>query len=338
MEKAIISEINPQSPADQAGLKPQDIVISLNETKLVDIIDFYLLTDEPELDFIIEREGNLIDIRLKKEFGQPTGIKFRSSIFDSIKICQNKCLFCFVDQLPSGVRTPLLLKDDDYRLSFLYGNFITLTNLTENDISRIIDLKLSPLYVSLHSTEPKIRKKLFGRKSEQALSNLSALLDGGIEIHIQIVLCPGINDNIHLWKTLEKLSADFDLISSVGIVPVGITRFNKNKEVRLFSRKAMKITTNDIESSKYDRVGKNFAKKIMLADEFFLKSGLNIPSEEYYLDFCQIENGIGMTRFFLINIEKEKENLVLKNDIGIITGKLFYPIMKQIIKNVFCKK
>ncbi len=333
--EAVISEIIPGSIAERAGLSIGDKVLEINNKKLQDILDYQLLVDQSRLSFTVERKGKEEYIEIAKAFGQPTGIKFSSSVFDHIKTCCNDCIFCFVDQLPSGVRSELLLKDDDYRLSFLYGNFITLTNLSEAELSRIIKLRLSPLYVSLHSTEPNVRKMLFGIKKDRALSFLKKLLENGIKIHAQIVLCPGINDGNHLWATLIDLASRFSDISSVGIVPVGLTKFQNKNQLRLYSSNEMKKIVTEIERNKKAKLGDDFSQKVIIADEFYLKSGMVIPETDRYLDYCQLENGIGMTRMFINNLRSNGKGLVLKSDIGIITAKLFYPVLKKELNKIF---
>lgn len=333
--EAVISEIIPGSIAERAGLSIGDKVLKINNKKLQDILDYQLLVDQSRLSFTVERKGKEEYIEIAKAYGQSPGIKFTSSVFDHIKTCCNDCIFCFVNQLPSGVRSELLLKDDDYRLSFLYGNFITLTNLSEAELSRIIKLRLSPLYVSLHSTEPNVRKILFGNKKDRALSFLKKLLENGIKIHAQIVLCPGINDGNHLWATLIDLASRFSDISSVGIVPVGLTKFQNKNQLRLYSSNEMKKIVIEIERNKKAKLGDDFSQKVIIADEFYLKSNMVIPETDRYLDYCQLENGIGMTRMFINNLRSDGKGLVLKSDIGIITAKLFYPVLKKELNKIF---
>jgi len=220
--------------------------------------------------------------------------------FDGIRHCQNKCIFCFVDQLPEGLRASLYEKDDDYRLSFLHGNFITLTNLRPQDITRIITFHLSPLYVSVHATDPSIRGFMLGKKRPQGIwEQLQTLVEGGITIHTQVVLCPGINDGPVLEKTIRDLSLLWPGVRSLGIVPVGLTKFRKNLPLlRSFTRpecvQLVKRITN-YQKSFRKKFGSSF---VYLSDEFYLRAGIPFPPGSFYDGYPQLENGIGMARLF----------------------------------------
>ncbi len=331
---AAVTEVLKNSFAEKAGIKPGDIILEINKAALRDIIDFQIAVEEPELEILVERNGKKNRINLQKNRNKQIGIRFASSIFDDLRRCQNNCIFCFLDQLPNGLRQSLYVKDDDFRLSFLYGNFITLTNLNEEDVKRIVRQRLSPLYVSLHSVERELRKSMLRAKEDEALSYLSTLLKSRIEIHIQIVLCPGINDGSNLEKAVRTLESDFSRIKSIGIVPVGLTQFRADLfPLRLFT---VKESRNLIQKMK--ALQKHFYKKrgtswIFLADEFYLQADEPLPPFTHYEDFPQLENGIGLTRMFLQNIE---ENLRLlpklqkpEDSFTIVTGKLAAPIVEK---------
>lgn len=237
----LITEIKKGSPAARAGLCPGDKVLAINGQGLMDILDYQIAATEPLLKVTVDRQKQIRELTVVNNYAEPLGIKFSSSIFNKVKLCRNHCLFCFVDQLPPGLRQSLYLKDDDYRLSFLYGNFITLTNLTAADIKRILKLKLSPLYVSWQATTPAVRQALIRPAGpDKAVSHLKALAQGGIELHMQIVLCPGYNDGAELEKSLQFLAA-FKQVRSVGIVPVGLSKHRDHlSKLRLVTAKQAK--------------------------------------------------------------------------------------------------
>lgn len=226
-----------------------------------------------------------------------------------INICSNDCIFCFIKQLPGGLRSSLYFRDDDYLLSYIYGNFITLTNVESEDLQRIIKYKLEPLYISLHSLDRSVREVLFGNnKSMPGIENLRFLDKSGIKFNIQIVLCPGINDGEDLERTLFALIKNFKNVISVGIVPVGITKFNVEKRLKAYDKKSSVKIINFIESFK--RKYKRFKKSatIYLSDEFYLIGGTELPDYSYYQDFYQIENGIGKSIYFLKMVEDYMKN------------------------------
>jgi len=333
---AKIVEVKNNSVADLAEIRAGDVLKKIDDTSLRDIIDFQIYSDEPEFKLNILRDGQDVCYEIKKMPGESLGLKFSSSIFNKVKCCKNKCVFCFIDQLPIGVRKSLLIKDDDYRLSFLYGNFITLTNLEESDLERIIEQRLSPLYISLHSTNPMIRSKLMRTKGDdKALKYLKRLLDAEIRVHIQIVLCPGINDGDVLMSTLSELSRNYNGIESVGIVPVGLTMHREGLyPLRSF---ASCEAANLIEEVK--RLQEKFLKEkgsswVFLADEFYLLAKVPLPNMEHYQDFPQIENGVGLARLFLNEFEEalNKHADDFRPIIGtVLTGEMAEPILKNVV-------
>ncbi len=333
---AIISEIIKDSAAARACLRAGDKLIGINGTILRDIIDYHIVMEDQDLELLIERDGHDRSVRLIAQENEKIGIRFSSSIFDRVRTCCNNCVFCFLDQLPPGLRRSLYLKDDDFRLSFLYGNFITLTNLDPADIERIVVQRLSPLYVSLHSADPIIRKKMLRMTSDDhALSYLQDLLSAGTEIHLQLVLCPGMNDKEYLRNSLGTLELYFPLIKSIGIVPVGLTKFRQNLyPLKLFSQQESRDLIRDIQilQDRY-RKEKN-TSWVFLADEFYLLAGYPLPSYDHYEDFAQLENGIGIARLFLHQIDQALDD-VLESSVKtcdsftVVTGELAGPIMAQ---------
>lgn len=283
---------------DTGGVRPGDTLISVNGEKPRDIIDYQILSDEALIELALDRLGKELEIKIVKEEGESLGLIFDSSLFDGLKQCRNKCVFCFVDQLPKGVRKSLRVKDDDYRLSFLYGNFITLTNMSVEEIERIVAQRISPLYVSLHATNPEVhRSMLRPAAGDSTFEHLKALLEGGIELHVQIVLCPDINDGGELRRTLRDLE-QMEGVRSVGIVPVGLT---DHREGLSSLRRFRKGEVRGIQSECFKKHGEPW---VYLSDEFYLAHGFELPPAEDYADYPQLENGIGIARFFLDGIDE----------------------------------
>ena len=223
-----------------------------------------------------------------------------------IKTCKNNCIFCFIKQLPENLRPSLYVKDDDYLLSFMYGNFVTLTNVTERDLDKIIKYRLEPLYVSIHSLDKDIRRIIFNSKTNiSGPENLKILDKNNIRTNIQIVLCPGINDGEDLEVTLLTLISDFKNILSIGIVPVGVTRFNKNPKIKPYTKENALNVINKINDFKKNHMSLKKSENIFLSDEFYILAGIDFPEYKYYGDFYQIDNGIGKSTVFLKDIDEE---------------------------------
>lgn len=331
---ARIKSIASSSPA-RRYLSKGDIILEVNDKPLNDILDFIYYSYPPKVKLKYLHCGGKRIAYLKKETGHSLGVALEDIVFDGIKTCKNKCIFCFVDQLPRNLRKTLYVKDDDYRLSFLRGNFITLTNLTENDWRKIIEFKLSPLYVSVHSTNLDIRERLFGtHESRRIFSKLKRLKENKIKFHSQVVVCPGINDGKALEETINDLSIFYPYLLSIGIVPVGKTKYCRNREVRIFTRQASLRLCKLIK--KYQNIFLNKYKKrlVYAADEFILKAGFKIPTAAYYEEYPQLENGIGMTRNFLDEFEelsKRFSEKKMREKIVLISGILFGRILEKLV-------
>src|SRR5580698_3639931 len=226
MSAPTVTSVTEASPAARAGLAVGDELLSLNGQEPRDVIDFQQLADADDLSVLVKRAGSALPrlVRIDKEPGEPFGVEVSSAVFDRIRTCDNHCAFCFIYQLPKGMRRSLYLKDDDYRLSFLYGNFTTLTRFNELDLERVIDERLSPLYVSIHSTDPELRAHLVrNRRGAASLRWLRALLDAGIEVHGQVVVCPGVNDGEALEDTMAGIAGQYPELATVACVPVGVS-------------------------------------------------------------------------------------------------------------------
>ncbi|MBO8137218.1 MAG: DUF512 domain-containing protein [Desulfotomaculum sp.] len=336
-----VSGIVSGSIAEELGIKPGDKITEINEQPVRDIIDYRFLTCDEELVVkLINTHGEEWLIEIEKDFDEDLGIDFGTEALGRIKRCQNKCLFCFVDQMAPDMRPSLYVKDDDYRHSFLYGNFITLTNTKEEDLKRIIKQRLSPLYISVHSTNPELRKKMMGNpRAGNIMHQLTLLAEAGIEMHTQVVLCPGINDGEELSRTVKDLAQLFPQVRSLAVVPVGLTAYREGlAELKCFTPQEAERIVQQAELWQDKYLNKFNYPFVFLSDEFYLMSGRPIPPDEHYADYPQIENGVGLTRIFLDQWEEAKQYLPdeISNykKISIITGILAYPVIRQVVKEL----
>lgn len=332
--KAIISEIDPGSIADDLGWQPGDEIVSINGHSLNDVLDYRFYSTDDLVVVVLKRGTVAFEFEIEKEFDEPLGAGFKDPLFDGIRFCGAKCMFCFVEQLPKGLRAPLYVKDDDYRLSFLDGSFVTLGNLSAQDLKKIKKQRLSPLYVSVHTTDHELRQRMIGRRAPDILHQIDELASGHIHMHTQIVLCPGINDGEVLKKTVSDLADRHPAVESVAVVPVGLTGFRdglyplagfdkaKAEEVVTYIEKCQKAYLKDL--------GTRF---IWPADEFYLMAGRNVPGNAAYEGYPQFENGVGLTRSFLNGVPASKRILSSKFKgnlrVTIITGRSAEPLLKE---------
>ena len=308
MKNAIISEVKPNSIAWELELVAGDKIIKVNDKELTDLIDFNFETALNNYKLTVEKKdtGEIEVLEIEKDDDEELGIVFESAVFDGVKRCLNKCIFCFVDQQPDNLRKTLYIKDDDYRLSYLQGTYITLTNLKQEDKERIEKLNLGPLYVSVHTTNGELRKKMLNNKNaDKILDELDWLKKINIPIHCQIVLCPDYNDNDELIKTLNDLYKYKKIVKSVAIVPVGITKYRKNNDLKKVdynvAQKTIEIV-NEFNTKKKT----NF---VQLSDEFFILTNSKIPDKKYYKNYSQLEDGVGTTRLILDDFAKCEKKL-----------------------------
>ena len=302
MSAPTVTSVTAASPAARAGLAVGDELLSIDGQEPRDVIDFQRLSDAGDLSVLVRRAGAPLPrvVRVGKEAGEPLGVEVSSAVFDRIRTCDNHCAFCFIYQLPKGMRRSLYLKDDDYRLSFLYGNFTTLTRFTELDAERILTERLGPLFVSIHTTDPELRAHMLRNpKGATSLRWLEVLLDGGIEVHGQIVVCPGVNDGAALEDTLAGILDRYAGLSSVGAVPLGLSRYSNEVEMRphtLEEAEAVLDTIDEWQDLYKKAVGH---RMVYAADEYYLLAGRGLPSARSYDGYPQHENGIGMARAFV---------------------------------------
>jgi putative radical SAM enzyme (TIGR03279 family) len=289
------------SPAALSGLRSGDELLSLNGRSPRDVIEYSLLVDEPELDLVVRRRGvaDPFPVAVRKEAGEPLGIEVSSAVFDRVRTCDNHCEFCFIHQLPKGMRRSLSMKDDDYRLSFLYGNFTTLTRFTEMDLERVLTERLSPLFVSIHATDPDVRAEMLrNRRGAVSLRWLGALLDGGIEVHGQVVVCPGKNDGAVLEDTLAGVLDRYPSLATVACVPLGVSRFSHESAMRAHSQSEAAAVCDTVERWQDTFLSALGRRMVFAADEYYLMAERPFPAASTYEGFPQHENGLGMARAF----------------------------------------
>jgi putative radical SAM enzyme (TIGR03279 family) len=330
-----IVEVRPSSIAEELGIKKGDKLISINGAGIKDILEYkYLTTDEFLEVEVLHGNGEVWIYEVEKEYDEDIGIVF-DGIIDKPKSCHNNCIFCFVDQLPAGMRETLYFKDDDTRLSFLQGNFVTLTNLGSREIDRIIRYHISPINVSVHTTDPELRKMMLNNKNAGRLMDyLERLKEGGIEVKAQIVLCPGINDGDNLTKTIEDLSELHPELSCVAVVPVGVTKYREGlPDIKEYDCVSAANVIEQVKSLQIKYLKELHTRFVFLSDEFFLISGEELPGYDEYEGFSQLENGVGLIALFNNEISEALAKLGSYNKkprlISLITGEYAASILAR---------
>jgi putative radical SAM enzyme (TIGR03279 family) len=343
---ATITLVRPDSIAAEVGFEIGDRLVAVNGQKPRDLIDYQFFCADELLEIeVLDKRGTSHTIELEKDYDEDLGLEFDNALFDSLIQCTNKCPFCFIDQQPPGKRESLYFKDDDYRLSFLYGSYLTLTNLPQKEWDRIAAMRLSPLYVSVHATAPEVRSRLLKNpRAGLILDQLQWFQDHELQIHAQVVLCPGINDGEHLTRTLTDLAqfhqGDFPAVTSVAVVPVGLTRFRPDSDelVPVTPAKAQEVIAQvqALQTQFKSQFGSTFA---WLADEWFLMAGQDLPPEAHYEDYPQIGNGVGSIRQFIKQFAaaaqaKLPDRLVTQRNLLWIVGnaveRAFVPIVDRL--------
>ena len=346
IKPAKISRVLPNSIAAEIGFETGDAIVSINQTKPRDLIDYRFLCSDDYLELeVVDSAGELHELEIEKDYDEDLGLEFETALFDGLMQCNNHCPFCFIDQQPSGKRESLYFKDDDYRLSFLYGSYLTLTNLTEPEWRRIEQMRLSPLFVSVHATEPEIRTRLLkNSRAGLIMSQFEWFQQRRLQIHAQVVVCPQINDGKHLERTLLDLASfhqgNIPTVASAAVVPVGLTRFRPAKDelIPVGREKAIEVIeqVQTLQAKFKQQFGSNF---VWLADEWYLIARLDVPLESHYEDYPQIGNGVGSIRLFLKEFQNmAKEMLPKAVDtprrftwvVGNAVERAFQPLVKQL--------
>ena len=293
-----IQSVEEGSPAEAAGIRPQDVLLRVNGKELVDIFDYHYLTDDESLCLTVRRGNEELIFSVEKEYGEDVGLTFASGLLDDYRSCRNACVFCFIDQMPPGMRDTLYFKDDDTRLSFLQGNYVTLTNMSDEELQRIISYRLAPINISVQATEPGLRCKLLNNRfAGNIMEKMRRIADAGLVMNAQIVLCKGLNDGAALDQSIEDLLTLAPALQSVSVVPVGLTKFREglyplepfNKEDAL----ALIMQVERWQRKAFSEYGIHF---VHASDEWYLLAGEPLPAAETYDDYVQLENGVGMMR------------------------------------------
>ena len=335
--KNIIEEVEKGSIAQELGVEKGDILISINDSAVMDIIDYkYLMADDNVLVVIEKPDGEVWELEIEKDYDEDIGIVFTNPLIDKAKNCRNKCMFCFIDQLPKGMRRTLYFKDDDSRLSFLQGNFVTLTNMSDEEIDRIIKYRLGPINISVHTTDPDLRIKMLNNKNAGKLYDiLKRFNKAGIEMNCQIVLVPGVNDGENLEKTIQDLWLLYPNVGSVAVVPIGLTKFREGLfEAKPYNGPMAKKVINQVYNMQRKFLDSKGTRFVFPSDEFYVLSGEKLLSYEEYEGFPQLENGVGLLKRFeseVINsLEAIPKDKSVKKRYLIATGTLAYNFIKNL--------
>ena len=321
-----IQGVDPHSPAQRAGIQPGDRLVAISGHPIQDLLDYRFYMTERSLTLQVERDGQALPpIPVKKGQYDDLGLRFETYLMDKHHSCKNKCVFCFIDQLPRGLRSSLYFKDDDDRLSFLFGNYITMTNLREEDVDRIIRMHISPINISVHTTDPQLRVKMMKNPAAAtSLGWLRKLADGGIRLNTQLVLCPGINDGEALRRTLEDLLALGENLQSIAAVPVGLSDHRQGLEpLRPFTPEEAGAVIDLLEEYGSKAKETYGCRKAFPADEFYLKAGRPIPPAEFYEDFDQLEDGVGLMANLRQQMEEAMEDwpdAIPPRTVTVVTG------------------
>ena len=330
--KNIIKEIQPNSIAEELeDLEAGDAVISINDTQIEDIFDYQFLIQDEYLELLVQKKnGEEWLYEIEKDFDEDLGLVFEEPLMDQYRSCHNKCIFCFIDQMPKGMRDTLYFKDDDSRLSFLQGNYITLTNMKEKDLNRIIRYRLAPINISVHTTNPELRcKMLNNRFAGKILEQIKMLYEAEIPMNAQIVLCKDINDKAELERTIQDLSEFMPYMESLSVVPIGLTKFRDNLyPLEIFDQQSALETLDMIHKWQKKLLEEKGNRFVHASDEWFCLAGLPFPDEEYYDGYGQLENGVGMMRLFISEFEEAMEKskeFDKKIEVSVVTAKLAHP-------------
>ncbi len=337
-----IRSLEKGSPAARLGLQPQDRLLSIDGNEINDMLDYEFYTARGSFALQAEFAGAQRTVQVEKQEYQPFGCNFETYLIDKQHCCCNRCVFCFVDQMPPGMRSTLYFKDDDERLSFLYGNYITLTNLTQREADRIARMRISLINISVHTVDPDMRVKMMKNKNAgNVLRYIDQFAAAGIEMNFQIVLCPGWNDGAYLQQSLEKLTGYHPCVRSVAVVPVGVTRYRENlPHLDVFDKAGAEKALDQIEAMGEECLRRYGERLVYPSDEFFLMAQRPIPDGDYYEDYAQLENGVGMMRLledeFAAALAASRRRW-LPRKVDIVTGEASYPLLCRLAEQCMQK-
>ena len=335
--------VEERSYAKKAGIKPQDILVSINGNEICDVLDYRFYLTEKVITLALQGEDGDYSVKIKKGEYDDIGLEFETPLMDEKHSCRNGCIFCFIDQNPEGMRAPIYFKDDDSRLSFIHGNYITLTNMFDKDIERIIKMRISPVNVSIHTTNPELRVKMMkNKRSGDVLRYLDDFKRAGLSMCGQIVLCKGVNDGEELLRSLRDLSAYYPEMGSVSVVPAGLTKHRDGLyPLTDFTPEEAGAVIDMIDSVAALQLERYGSRQFFAADEFYLKSGRPLPDAEYYEDYPQIENGVGMLRSFsdefgmaVEDVEYMLSSVKEKRRVTVVTGVAAYDMLSAFAKKI----
>ncbi len=338
----IVKNVVKNSPVARTGIKAGDILISLNGNEIMDVLDYRFYQNEKKISVsFLNTRGKTVTKTAKKDEYEELGLEFETYLMDKQRSCKNKCIFCFIDQLPGGMRESLYFKDDDSRLSFLFGNYITLTNITEHEVERIIKMHISPINISVHTTNPALRVRMMKNKNAgSVLSIMKRFNKAGIDMNCQLVLCPGINDGKELERSLSDLT-DMEYVRCVAAVPVGLTDHREGLEkLEPFTKETAAAVLDTIERVALKCTEKYSERRCYGADEFYLKAERQIPDAEFYGDFLQLENGVGLWALFkseVIDALNDIDFAPEKREVSVATGVAAYPLISELAAQI-CEK
>lgn len=334
-----ISYVEPGSIAEAAGIVPGDVLLSVNGVAPRDILEYRFLCSEYEIELEIEKNDGGIEVTTVENDYEDPGIEFCQGLIDSAQSCRNKCIFCFIDQLPKGMRETMYFKDDDARLSFLQGNYVTLTNMSDEEIDRLIEMRVSPINISVHTTNPELRKKMLSNRFAGSLfERMKKFAEARLYMNCQIVLCPGFNDGAELDRTIRDLESLLPYTQSLSVVPVGLTRYREGLcELTPFNRESSLAVVRQVEAHRARLLKEHGTRFVHLSDEFYLNAGLEIPDSEQYEGFPQIENGVGL----VASMREEFDDAIGRiprrkfgRKIAIATGELAAPFIRSLAGRV----
>ena len=339
MSMTAIRVVEPGSPAAKAGVQVGETLTHVNGKPIVDVLDYKFYTYDPKLELTLRASDNTFrTVKVRKYEGQDLGLEFETYLMDRARSCANNCIFCFVDQMPPGMRKSLYFKDDDARLSFLMGNYLTLTNLSEREVQRIIDLRISPINVSVHTTDPELRVEMLkNKRAGESIDIMRRFAEHHITMNCQIVSCPGINDGAALARTLRDLAEMFPAVNSISVVPVGVTKYREGLyPLRPYTGEEAAVLIDQVEAFARAHLDQQGTRLVWCSDEFYLLAGRELPEEDYFEEFTQLDNGVGMLRLLSEEFRRgldlmEPEEMEGAEPFAIATGVSAAPFLAKLV-------